>query len=261
MPAPETVPGLLKDGADPGPGSGPGGGLRVNDARKCLDMLREVAHGAVPVSIGHAGGPAMAATLWAIDVQADRLHFHAEVEGAGVLRDLHGLHAAAYLSDVKLQFRLSHVSLSGGSGAQLLLQADLPKGIFRLARRDGLRLRRGGATPLRASVPLDRDAEWAAEYEVLDLSHGGCGLLRSPGAPALHPGQSLTGVEFREAGETAFFADLQLQHASDVPVRKGGQRLGCRWLHLTPGAREALTKWMDAGGRRRGRVTLDLKFD
>lgn len=260
MSAPETVPGLLKEGAESSPGWG-SGGLRVSDTRKCLDMLREVAHGAVPVSIGHAGGPAMAATLWAIDVQAGRLHFHAEVDGAGVLRDLHGLHAAAYLSDVKVQFRLSHVRLGGGSGAQLHLQADVPKGIYRLARRDGLRLRRGGAAPLRANVLMDRHAERAAEYEVLDLSHGGCGLLRSPDAPALQPGQALTGVEFREAGETAFFADLQLQHASDVPSRQGGQRLGCRWLHLSPTARQTLTRWMDAGGRRRGRVTLDLKFD
>ncbi|MBL8333023.1 MAG: PilZ domain-containing protein [Rubrivivax sp.] len=260
MSSPETVPGLLRGSADNEASPSPGAALRVSDARKCLDLLREVAQGAVPVSIGHPGGPAMSATLWAIDGPAARLHFHASMEGAAAMRDLHGLHAAAYLADVKLQFRMTGVKLGSGTGAQLHLVCDVPRGIYRLARRQGLRLRRGGSAPLRASVVVDRQAEALAEYEVLDFSHGGCGLWRSPDAPAPVPGQALTGVEFREAGETAFFADLQLQHASETPVRPGGQRLGCRWLNLSPAARQTLNRWMETGGRRRGRVTLDLKF-
>lgn len=261
MSIPETVPGLLREGADAEGSRSAGAALRVSDARKCLDLLREIAQGAVPVSIGHPGGPAMAATLWAIDAPAGRLHFHAPVEAAATMRDLHRLHAAAYLADVKLQFRMAGVKLGAGSGAQLHLECDVPRGIYRLARRQGLRLRRGGSAPLRASVLVDHEAEALAEYEVLDFSHGGCGLWRSPDAPAPIPGQALTGVEFREAGETAFFADLQLQHASETPVRPGGQRLGCRWLNLSPTARQTLNRWMEAGGRRRGRVTLDLKFN
>ena len=129
---------------DPLDYAGPWARFRVADARKCLAALRELNRGDLPLTLGLAGGPTLAASLWAVDDAQGCLTFKLDPTAAQVLAvaALPQAWAAAYLGDVKLQFALTDLRLSEtpglagrAAGTTLTLQTRLPRDLYCLPRR------------------------------------------------------------------------------------------------------------------------------
>lgn len=256
----ETVPGAF----DLDPGEIPGNPwmvFQVSGQPARVRLLQQLSEAAAPLSLGRAGGTVVAATLWSVDAARGRLHFNAGPEVARLLKEPDALlFGAAYLGSHKLQFPLRKLTLASAVGNQVQLQADLPALLLRLPRRQELRLRRpaGEALSVRFAHPLASDT--LATLAVLDVSVGGCALLRLPRTLPLVPGMALRAVEWLEGEETLFYADLEVVHSGRDASHPEGLRLGCRWGAMAPATRVLLTQWLERGQRRRSRFTFELDW-
>ncbi len=262
----ETIPGALDAGAARGMPTNEWLAFQVSGAPARLQLLRELSELAAPVSIGRWGGEVMAATLWSVDAEQHSLHFSGGPELAALAGQPEGLFAAAYLGDHKLQFPLHGLRVTAVADDRLRLRADLPPLLLRLARRNGLRLRRAGREPLLArvaAVPGGFCADHWVEMPVLDIGAGGCALWLPAGAPPLLPGMLLRAVEWQQAdGELLFCCDLKICHVGSDPLRPtAGLRLGCSWGLMSKGARALIDGWLQRSQRRRTRFTLALDLE
>ncbi len=251
----ETMPGALSADTDVGAWTP----FRLDAPDKRLRVLREICQGQSPVSIGPQGGPVFPATLWSVDATHSRMLFKVETTTPTGQRamPLRGLWGATYQGDTKLQFPLSGVTVEP-TPDRVLLHADLPRLLFKLPRRQGLRLRKEGSEGLVARLhhPLAPDLQ--VELRVLDLSATGCALWRPIKVMPLVPDQTLRAVEIVQGDETLFFADLDVRHASPSHDHGPGMRIGCTWATMSQLAKNALGTWIAAAERRRGRFTLDF---
>ncbi|MCA0243735.1 MAG: hypothetical protein LCI02_23100 [Proteobacteria bacterium] len=264
----ETVPAALDAGAARGMPTNGWLAFQVSGAPARVALLRDLSELAAPVSIGRWGGEVVAATLWSVDAEQQCLHFSGGPELAALAARPEGLFAAAYLGDDKLQFPLHGIRVADGGGsadARFRLRCELPSLLLRLARRGGLRLRRVGSEPLlarAAELPGGFGAAHWVEMPVLDIGKGGCALWLPAGAPELLPGMLLRAVEWQQAGELLFCADLKLCHVGSDPQRPtAGLRLGCSWGLMSKRARTLIDGWLERGQRRRTRFTLSLDLE
>jgi c-di-GMP-binding flagellar brake protein YcgR len=238
---------------------GPWEPFRVDGAHKRLAALRDICNGGVPVSVGPPGGPVFAAALWSVDEGQNKVHFSVSPEAARESRvnTVHGLWAATYLGETKLQFPLSRLSVEPASD-RYLVHADLPPDIYRLARRQGLRLRKAASAGLMARFQHPLAPDLSMKLRVLDISLSGCALWRTSKVLPLVPEQMVREVEVLLDDETLFFTDLEVRHVSPSPADRAGMRIGCTWRTLSHPARDALQGWIETGERRRGRFTLSF---
>jgi len=268
MPTPflDTEPAAI----DPVDIIGPWEQFRVIDPRKCLAVLAQVKLEQSPVTIGHAEGLSLAASLWSVDGPNRRVYFNvdAAAPAEALLADARQAWAAMYLGDVKLQFWLRGLTLSRAparghaAAATRSLYAELPSQMYCLPRRRDVRVRHGPdvAPLLRFEHPLTPGSSLV--LGLLDVSATGCAMRKPADTLPLLPGTEIRQVEVELDEHTLLFADLQVVHVSVMPGdRLGGQRVGCTWQHMPDGARERLLGWIQNGRRRRDLMTLTLTLD
>ena len=246
--------------------AGPGSAwarFRVDDARRVLHSLHTLCRSDTPVTIGLVNGPSFVASLWSVDDVHQLLHFNidrAAVVDAQLLRSPR-LWGVAYEDGAKLQFDLRHFLLEE-TAQQRLLHTALPPTLYRLPRRDAVRVRPAevGAPKVRFRHPLAPE-RWT-QMRAIDVAPHGCALWRPMDALPLLPGMALMQAEVELDNQTYFYADLTIQHVTlgnlDAAGRAVGMRVGCRWDGLAPPAELALEKWIRSGQGRRQRISLEF---
>ena len=172
--------------------------------------------------------------------------------------DTRRLWAVCYLGDVKLQFPLARATFDGDL-ASTRLNADLPKTIYRLHRREGHRVRRAGdalgivqfsAQAVGPAAPL--------RVSLADIGIGGCAFWLGVTGPRWSLGEVLRPVEVSLPGEPIFKAGLCVRHVTNRAPSETLQRVGCSWVDLTDDARAALLRAIEPGQRRRGLLSLSF---
>jgi flagellar brake protein len=243
--------------------------FRVSDPRQRELILRDSCRRDQMFSIGTPGGPTVQAVLWSIDdtTRALLLALPGGADDVALLRSLLSrrvpaveLWAAGYLQEAKLQFELPEPQLLS-TGAQVLLQANLPRVLLRLPRRGTVRMRHKPVPGEPGPVAIFRHPlaqERRVRLSVLNISSSGCALWRPAEELPLPPGAQIRKVEMELDDEAIFFADLRVQHASAADDGSRGSKVGCAWQDLPAPAADTLQRWIRGGGRQRGLMSLDL---
>jgi len=238
--------------------------FRVDDTRRVQQTLHTLCHGDAPVIIGLAQGPSFVASLWSVDEVHKLVHFNIDrsaVVDAQLLRAPR-LWGVAYEDGAKLQFDLRRFVFED-TVQQRLLHAALPHSLYRLPRRDAVRVRPAevGAPKVRFRHPLAPE-RWT-QMRAIDVALHGCALWRPMEALPLPPGMALLQAEVELDDQTYFYADLTIQHVTlgslDAGGREVGMRVGCRWGGLAPPAEAALAQWIRSGQSRRQRISLSFE--
>ena len=170
--------------------------FRIRHWGQLLAALRDLSRNDTPLVVGAPGNTTLQVALWAVDDLKGRLHFKVEIDSR-TLNDLSlepDLWAAAYVDDDKLQFALSGVTFGTQQGFQVL-SADLPDHIYRLPRRQAVRVRRNDVDGPKVRFVLPDAPESEHALKLLDVSNTGCALLCPAGGPLLTLGLGLKQVE------------------------------------------------------------------
>lgn len=235
----------------------------IEDPRRKRATLRELCRADVPLTLGRAGAPTLAVTVWSVDETRERLHLHLQSGDVGVVTELAeqgSLWAAGYLHGAKVQFNVrALISDHGKSHGRL--SCGWPQMMFHLPRRRVVRVRRAAhqAPQLHFDHPLA--AELRVSHPVLDISTDGCAFLLQPDALPLSPGMLLRAAELELDDQHFVFTDLRVQHltASRSRAHAGAVRVGGAWSGMPRTGQETLQRWIRAGHRRRDWVTLSLE--
>jgi c-di-GMP-binding flagellar brake protein YcgR len=236
--------------------------FHVGNVFERADWLRKVCQSDVPVSLGLPAGDVLTTSLWSVDVPQEQLHFSAEVTDANRqalerLADAPEVWGAVYIDDQKLQFLMSDLSVAT-KDSFLAISCRGPQDMYRLARRQGQRIKgKLDDAPL-AQIPLTLAATGAMTLRVADVSLEGCGLRQRSDDWALTPGSQLHGVEFEFDELTYLVADLEVLHVTPEPHDPTVLRVGCRWIHMSALAQQVLQRWVRRGRRPRDLLSLDL---
>jgi c-di-GMP-binding flagellar brake protein YcgR len=236
--------------------------FHVGDPFERAEWLNKVCQGDLPVSLGQPAGDVLTAALWSVDAANAQLHFSAEASDANrhALERLAAapeLWAAVYVDDQKLQFLMTRLNVVTRFGC-LAISCNGPQDMYRLARRQGQRVKGWRDTAPLAQVALAQAATGAVSLRVADVSHEGCGLRVHADGCAFVPAQRLHGVEFEFDELTYLVADLEVLHVTPEPGDPTTLRVGCRWVHLTPPSQQVLQRWLHRGRRPRDLLSLAL---
>jgi c-di-GMP-binding flagellar brake protein YcgR len=224
--------------------------------------LKKVCQSDLPVSLGLPAGDVITTSLWSVDGNQHQLHFSAEVTVAHQLA-LHRLAqepflwGAVYVDDQKLQFLLSHLT-QGTKGHFLALNCRGPLDMYRMARRQGRRLKGPHDPAPMAHLPWPAAPTRTLTLRVADISLEGCGLHQPAGDGELTPGMTLQRVEFEFNELTYLVADLEVLHVTPEAHDPATRRVGCRWVHMASPAQQVLQRWVRRGLRQRDLLSLDL---
>ena len=177
--------------------------FRVRNPRKQLATLRDICRNDTPLVVGAAGGRTLQVALWSVDDVNGRLHFRLDAESTGIneLSFEPELWAAAYVDDAKVQFALSNLSFAVDGNSQVLV-SDIPEHMYRLPRRQSVRVRRNDedGPKVRFTHPLAPDM--VTTLHLLDVSASGCALLRPADGLNLPLGMVLRQVEIELDDDT-----------------------------------------------------------
>ena len=236
--------------------------FHVGNGFEQADWLRRISQNDVPVSLGVPGGDLLTVSLWSVDVPNRCLYLGAEP--TGVHREaLPGLLAApevwgaAYIADQKIQFLVGQVSAIVKADS-IAIACHGPLDMYRLARRNGLRVKRQRHACPVAQLPESLASAANLALLVVDVSEHGCALSRAEGDWTPVSDQVLRGVEFEFDDLTYLIADLQVRHVTPETADPTRLRIGCTWLGMSGQAREILRRWMERGRRRHGVLSIDL---
>jgi hypothetical protein len=251
----------------------------VGDPDRQRAWLHKISRGDVPVSLGQPPSTLLSVTLWSVDDNTRTLHFSAPItpqneQAVGWLVSQPDAWAAAYVGDDKIQFQVRQLS-AVMKGGRLMLSAEGPLVLYRLTRRQGLRVRRppgeaptarlAGAAGLSSSgddtIPatlLEPVSGSDGGLRLANVSLQGCALRLPPGHPSPRPGQLLRQVEVELDEETILYADLVVQHVTSDFREPGAHLAGCLWGHMPTAARALLQKWIVNGRRRLDLVSLNF---
>lgn len=223
--------------------------FRVDDHAEVRRLLQQLRDGAVPVVLSTPQGLAISGQLWSLDPVREQLNFNADGDTtrlrAVALAD--EAVAISYLDSVKLQFDLVEMLLVQGRQTQVL-RARWPRLLYRFQRRAGYRVRTLERHAPKARLHL---ASMPLALRIVDVSVGGCALALPGELPPPSPGVTLPMVRIELDGDTAFNADLKVQHASPLHDLAGGVRLGCEMVSLGTPAQRALQRYIDRTQQRR----------
>lgn len=237
-------------------GLNPWAEFRVDAPRERLALLRQLRDGSHPVHLSAPDGSALTTSVWAVDDGAQRLAFGANTALPQLenLVDADEAVAVAYLDSVKLQFDV-HGMLLVHSPRASVLQAALPRTIYRFQRRQAFRVRPPGVPVAQMRHPSM--PEMTLSLRVIDVSAGGCALQLPHDVPGLQAGTTFGEVRFQLDAGTRFTARLTLHHVTAIGAGgdgerlEGGARLGCSWSPLDAGAARSLQRWIDQTQKRR----------
>lgn len=245
--------------ADGGPD--PWAAFRVDHPHERLALLRQLRDNAVPVNLNAPDGAALTTALWAVDADARRLSFSAEIGLPQLERmvDADEAVAVAYLESVKLQFDLHGLMLVRGAHA-CALQAALPSEIYRFQRRNAYRVRTQSRHAPTAEFRHPGLPDMRLRLRVLDVSIGGCALWLPADVPALQAGTRIGEMSVELDADTRFSAAVMLQHVSTAGAgerSERGARMGCEWQRLGGASERVLARWIDQAQKRRRMLSLE----
>lgn len=232
--------------------------FRIQQPREIGALLKQLADGAVPVSLSGPEAIGLTTVIWSVDAGAQRLAFSADADSPQLQRLIEGEEATcvAYLDAVKLQFDANHLMLVRGT-QHCALQADFPREMYRFQRRESYRVRtldRGSPT---AQMRHPSIPEMTLALRVLDVSIGGCALLLPDDVPPLAAGVEIHGVHIELDADTRFDANLMLHHVTAMHASSRAARLGCEFMHVAPQTERALQRYIDQTQKRRRLLSLD----
>src|SRR5471032_1223655 len=116
--------------------------FRVTDPGEIRSLLKQLMDEVVPLNLSASDGSAYTTTLWTVDPASGRISFTADMMAYQVhdIVEADECAAVAYLDRVKVQFDVSDLVLVQGHKASVL-QARLPREMFRFQRRNTFRVR------------------------------------------------------------------------------------------------------------------------
>jgi c-di-GMP-binding flagellar brake protein YcgR len=232
--------------------------FRVTDAGEIRALLKALMDQVAPLNLSASDGSAYTTTLWTVDPNAGRIAFAADTMAHAVhdIVEADECAAVAYLDKIKLQFDVHDLVLVQGSKASVL-QARLPREVFRFQRRNAYRVRTIERTAPTASFRHPGIPEMGVSLRVLDVSAGGCALLLPADVPPLQPGVTVRGVRLALDAETRIDCALVLHHVTSTGAENGSVRLGCGIVGVQGTAERALQKYIDQTQKRRRLMALD----
>jgi c-di-GMP-binding flagellar brake protein YcgR len=232
--------------------------FRVTDAGEIRALLKSLMDQVVPLNLSASDGSAYTTTLWTVDPATSRLSFTTDTLAHGVfdIVEADECVAVAYLDRVKLQFDVNDLMLVQGVKASVL-QARLPREIFRFQRRNSYRVRTNERTAPTATFRHPGIPDMRVDLRVLDVSIGGCALMQPADVPHLQPGALIRGVRLALDAETRIDTALMLHHVTSTGSENNSVRLGCEIVGLDGGAQRALQKYIDQTQKRRRLMSLE----
>jgi c-di-GMP-binding flagellar brake protein YcgR len=232
--------------------------FRVSDPVEVKSLLKSLMDRGVTINLNGSDGSAYSTTLWTIDGAQDKIAFTADLMAPAVHRLVEADEAVAvgYLDQIKLQFDVADRMLVHGR-QHCVLQAALPRELFRFQRRNAFRVR-----TLERSAPTARFRhpsipEMVLELRVLDVSVGGCALFMPSDLPMFEPGVQINDCSIELDAGTMLRGCLVVHHVTSIQPESRGVRLGCELLHLDPDATRALQRYIDQTQKRRRMMSLD----
>ena len=226
--------------------------FRVTEPGEIRALLKQLMDDVVPLNLSASDGSAYTTTLWTVDPAAGRISFTADMMAHAVhdIVEADECAAVAYLDRIKVQFDVSDLVLVQGHKASVL-QARLPREVFRFQRRNTFRVRTIERTSPTASFRHPGIPDMSLALRVLDVSIGGCALLQPSNVPNLQPGAVIKGVRLSLDAETQIDAGLMLHHVTSTGAENGSVRLGCEIVGMSPTAQRALQLYIDQTQKRR----------
>jgi len=226
--------------------------FRVTDAGEIRALLKQLMDEVVPLNLSASDGSAYTTTLWTVDPASGRISFTADMMAHQVhdIVEADECAAVAYLDRIKVQFDVSDLVLVQGHKASVL-QARLPREMFRFQRRNTFRVRTIERTSPTASFRHPGIPDMSLALRVLDVSIGGCALLQPANVPTLQPGAVIKGVRLSLDADTQIDAGLMLHHVTSTGAENGSVRLGCEIVGMNPTAQRALQVYIDQTQKRR----------
>jgi len=226
--------------------------FRVVDPGEIRSLLKQLMDEVVPLNLSASDGSAYTTMLWTVDPASSRISFTADMMAHQVLDIVEADEcvAVAYLDRIKVQFDVSDLVLVQGHKASVL-QARLPREMFRFQRRNTFRVRTIERASPTASFRHPGIPDMSLALRVLDVSIGGCALLQPANVPNLQPGAVIKGVRLSLDAETQIDAGLMLHHVTSTGAENGSVRLGCEIVGMSPTAQRALQLYIDQTQKRR----------
>ena len=147
------------------------------------------------------------------------------------------LTVSCLLGQVKIQFRLSGVSMTAHGGKPALM-APMPQELLRLQRRDFFRIDTPLTRPWRCRMFRQQDQERVlfAELPLRDISGGGLCLAGPIDlAERFALGEIFSGCQLAIPDEEVFDIHLRITEISRFETSSGDwqMRLGCEFIHLS----------------------------
>ena len=240
-----------------GAGTGALDGFRECDPVMVQALLKTLMDRNVPLHLNTPEGVSYTTTIWALEA-GKRLAFTGKVLDPAVHRLVESdeVTAVGYLDRVKLQFDLHGVVLVHG-GTHSVLQAFVPREVFRFQRRSGFRVRTLERSSPTAFLRHPSIPEMELALRVLDVSIGGCAVFVPDDVPPLWPGTEVGGVHVELDGQTTFTTGLTLRHVTCIQPNARGARLGCEWLRLENSAERLLQRYIDQTQKRRRLLSIE----
>jgi c-di-GMP-binding flagellar brake protein YcgR len=232
--------------------------FRVTDVGEIRALLKSLMDQVVPMNLSASDGSAYSTTLWTVDPASSRISFTADTMAHAVqdIVEADECVAVAYLDRIKVQFDVSGLVLVQGHKASVL-QARLPREVFRFQRRNTFRVRTIERTAPTASFRHPAIPDMSLALRVLDVSIGGCALLQPANVPNLQPGAVIKGVRLSLDAETQIDAGLMLHHVTSTGAENGSVRLGCEIVGMSAAAQRALQLYIDQTQKRRRMMSLE----
>jgi flagellar brake protein len=232
--------------------------FRVGDPVEVKSLLKSLMDRSVTINLNGSDGSVYSTTLWTIDAAQGKIAFAADLMAPAVHRLVEADEAVAvgYLDQIKLQFDVADRMLVHGR-QHCVLQAAMPRELFRFQRRNAFRVR-----TLERSAPTARFRhpsipDMMLELRVLDVSVSGCALFMPSDMPMFEPGVNINDCTLELDAGTLLRGTLMVHHVTSIQPQARGVRLGCELLNLDPDAKRALQRYIDHTQKRRRMLSLD----
>lgn len=232
--------------------------FRVSDPVEVKTLLKSLMDRGVTLNLSGSDGSAYSTTLWMLDAAQGKIAFTADLMAPAVHRLVEADEAVAvgYLDQIKLQFDVSDRMLVHGR-QHCVLQAALPRELFRFQRRNAFRVRTLERSSPTARFRHPAIPEMTLELRVLDVSVGGCALFMPADLPMFEPGVQINDCAIELDAGTMLRGSLVVHHVTSIQPDARGIRLGCEVLNLDPDAKRALQRYIDQTQKRRRMLSLD----
>lgn len=228
------------------------GAFRLEATLEIQALLRELQAQRSALTLSTPEGDSCKATLVEVDPRRGviDLDSSASPERLRTLLASAEVQAQAFLDNIRLQFDVEGLVLVQGSAGPML-QANLPRPLYRFQRRQAYRVQPTGSAYPFAKFEHHDPAVGLLRLRVLDVSIGGLALLLPPQLQAQEPGTLIEQVRLELDRDTRLETSLRLQHVSSLQVPAEGLQLGCAFVQLPPLALRDLQRFIDQTQKRR----------